>query len=64
MFTEESAAVFDKIPCWTPLSDAIVATIDYHNSMRHSTGQHPTVKCAKVRFQEPDHASFILLDSL
>ncbi|CAE7546855.1 unnamed protein product [Symbiodinium pilosum] len=43
----ESAAVFDKIPCWTPLSDAIVATIDYHNSMRHSTGQHPTVKCAK-----------------
>eukprot|EP00913_Durusdinium_trenchii_P020765 g19505.t1 len=26
---EESAATFDRIPCWTPLADALLATVDF-----------------------------------
>ncbi|CAE7329412.1 unnamed protein product [Symbiodinium natans] len=43
----ESASVFDKIPCWTPLADAIVATIDYNHAMRSSASPYPLIRGAK-----------------
>ncbi|CAE7731056.1 unnamed protein product, partial [Symbiodinium sp. KB8] len=43
----ESAAVFDGIPCWTPLSDAIVSTIDTNHAARNPSAPHPSIRCAK-----------------
>ncbi|CAE7592366.1 unnamed protein product [Symbiodinium sp. CCMP2592] len=43
----ESAAVFDGIPCWTPLSDALVSTIDYNHATRNPSAPHPSIRGAK-----------------
>ena len=45
---KESAAVFDGIPCWTPLSDAIVSTIDTNHAARNPSAPHPSIRCAKA----------------